>query len=109
MTKRGDVIVVRFPYAGGVGSKVRPAVVVQCDRLNLQIHNTIAAVVTGNTKMIGIEPTQFLVDPSTNEGASSGIPYASAVSCENLATIRQADIIKTIGQLSAHHLTQLNN
>jgi mRNA-degrading endonuclease toxin of MazEF toxin-antitoxin module len=34
MTKRADVVIARFPYVGGSGSKVRPAVVVQCDRLN---------------------------------------------------------------------------
>jgi hypothetical protein len=33
MTQRGDVAIVRFPYAGGKGSKAPTAVVVHCDRL----------------------------------------------------------------------------
>jgi mRNA interferase MazF len=87
MTRRADVVIARFPYVGGAGSKVRPAVVVQCDRLNGQIANTLLAMITGNTLLPGVEPTQFLIDPAAPEGASSGLTYASAVKCENLATI----------------------
>jgi mRNA-degrading endonuclease toxin of MazEF toxin-antitoxin module len=75
-------------------------VVVQCDRLNAQIDNTILAMVTGNVKLVGLEPTQFLIDPATPERASSGLNHASAVKCENLMTVSQADIVKTVGRLS---------
>ncbi len=51
MTLRGDVVVAKFPYVGGA-SKNRPAVVVQCDRLNAQIENTILAMITGNTRLV---------------------------------------------------------
>ncbi len=110
MTKRADVVIARFPYAGsGGGYKVRPAIVVQCDRLNNQIQNTLLAMVTGNTKRAGIEPTQFLIDPSTPEGASSGLSHVSAVKCENLATIPQSDILDTIGHLSDLLKQKLND
>ena len=98
--KWADVVIVRFPYAGATGSKVRPAVVVQCTRLNAQIHNTILAMVTGNVARIGKEPTQFLIDPATPEGKSSGLTHPSAVKCENLMTVPQTDVIKAIGHLS---------
>jgi mRNA interferase MazF len=100
MTQRADVVIARFPYVGGTGSKVRPAVVVQCDRLNAQIENTILAMVTGNLRLVGTEPTQFLIDPSAPEGASSGLSHPSAVKCENLMTVPQSDIVKTLGSLS---------
>jgi mRNA-degrading endonuclease toxin of MazEF toxin-antitoxin module len=100
VTQRGDVVIARFPYVGGAGSKVRPAVVVQCDRLNAKIANTILVMVTGNLSLVGIEPTQFLIDPATSDGASSGLAHPSAVKCENLMTVDQKDIIKTLGALS---------
>ena len=110
MTKRADVVIARFPYAGSSGGyKVRPAVVVQCDRLNSQIQNTVLAMVTGNTKLVGTEPTQFLIDPATPEGASSGLSHPSAVKCENLATIPQTDILDTIGHLSDALKQKLND
>jgi mRNA interferase MazF len=100
MTRRGDVVIVQFPYVGGGAGNKRPAVVVQCDRLNRQIQNTIVAMITGNLRLIGREPTQFLVDPATPDGQSSGLSYPSAVKCENLVTVAQTDIIVTIGHLS---------
>jgi mRNA-degrading endonuclease toxin of MazEF toxin-antitoxin module len=100
MIRRADIVIARFPYAGTGRYKVRPAVVVQCDRLNGQIHNTILAMVTGNTRLVNVEPTQFLIDPNTADGASSGLSKPSAVKCENLATIAQADILDVIGRLS---------
>jgi mRNA-degrading endonuclease toxin of MazEF toxin-antitoxin module len=109
MTRRGDVVIARFPFAGGMGAKVRPALVVRCDRLNRQIDNTLLAMITGNTSLVGVEPTQFLIDPSTPEGASAGVSYASAVKCENLATIPQTDIVNTVGHLSDALKQQLND
>jgi mRNA-degrading endonuclease toxin of MazEF toxin-antitoxin module len=109
MTRRADVVIARFPYAGGRGHKVRPAVVVQCDRLNRQLHNTLLAMITGNTRLVGTEPTQFLIDPATPDGASSGLSLPSAVKCGNLATIPQTDIIDTIGHLSDALKQKLND
>jgi mRNA-degrading endonuclease toxin of MazEF toxin-antitoxin module len=109
MTRRADVVIARFPFVGGAGFKVRPAVVVQCDRLNHKIDNTLIAMITSNTKLLGKEPAQFLIDPSTAEGASAGLAYASAVKCANLATIPQTDIVDTIGHLSDALKQQLND
>jgi mRNA-degrading endonuclease toxin of MazEF toxin-antitoxin module len=100
MTRRGDVVIAVFPYVGGGSSKNRPAVVVQCDRLNNQIQNTLVAMITGNTRLVGREPTQFLIDAATAEGRSSGLRQASAVKGENVMTIAQADILQTVGHLS---------
>src|SRR3954447_1946632 len=108
MTQRCDVVVTAFPFVGGMGSKNRPAVVVQCDRLNAQIENTVVAMITGNTRLVGVEPTQFLIDPATADGKSSGLACASAVKCENLMTIRQADVLQTLGHLSDALKQQLN-
>ena len=101
MTRRGDVVIARFPYVSGAGSKVRPAVVVQCDRLNAQIRNTLLAMVTGNVRLAGREPTQLLIDVTTPEGRQSGLLHDSLVSCNNVATIEQALVVKVIGTLPA--------
>lgn len=80
--------------------QARPAVVVQCDRLNQKIENTIVAMITGNISQIGKEPTQLLIEPKTPEGASSGLKLPSAVRRQNLSTVAQRDIHATIGHLS---------
>ncbi len=54
---------------------------------------------TTNLRRVATEPTQFLVDASTAEGALSGVSAPSAVKCENLFTVSQARIKRTLGRL----------
>ncbi len=72
----------------------------KCDRLNQKIENTIVAMIPGNISQIGKEPTQFLIEPKTPAGASSGLELPSAERCQNLSTVAQGDIHATIGHLS---------
>src|SRR5207253_10773357 len=104
----GTVDIVPFPLPVGGREKTRPAVIIQCERLNQQIHNTVVAMMTGSTRLVGREPSQFLIDPNTPEGQPSGLSYPSAVKCENLITVAQSDIVKTIGHLSDPLLVQLD-
>ena len=99
MIQRGDIIIVAFPYISGGGGKNRPALVVQCDRNNGRLQNTIVAMITGNVRLAATEPTQLLIDPATPEGKSSGLAYPSAVKCENLYTISQGDMIRKLGSI----------
>jgi hypothetical protein len=42
-------------------------------------------------------PSHLLIDPSTPEGASSGLNGPSLVSCNNLYTVDQACILQVLG------------
>jgi len=108
MTRRGDVVIVDFPFSDVPGGKKRPAVVIQSDRVNLQIRKTIPALVTGNLRRTG-DPCHVLVDPDLPEGSSSGLNGPSLISCWNLYTIDQARIERTIGHLSDTLKQRLND
>ncbi len=97
--QRGDVILVNYPFASGTGSKVRPAVVVQCDRNNARLDNTIIAQITSRTRHTKTEPTQLLIEASSPAGQQAGLLIDSAVSCENLYTVRQDTITRIIGDI----------
>jgi mRNA interferase MazF len=43
--KRGDVVILDHPFTDGSASKVRPALVVQNDRDNRRVTNTIVALI----------------------------------------------------------------
>lgn len=100
MSRRGDVVLVEIPYYDRPGSKGRPAVVVQSNRNNARLLGTLVAGVTTNLRHVTTEPTQFLVDPATPDGRSSGLSQPSAVKCENIYTVSQARIKQTLGHLS---------
>jgi mRNA interferase MazF len=108
MTKRGDVVIVRFPFVEGGAGKNRPALVIQSDRNNQRLSNTIVAMITGNIRLAAVEPTQVLIDPSSLEGRFSGLVFPSAVKCESLFTVRQQDFIRTVGTLPASLMTRID-
>jgi len=60
-------VLVDFPFAGGGGSEVRPALVVQNDRDNARLTNTVVAMITSRVQRAA-EPTQLFLDVSTPEG-----------------------------------------
>jgi mRNA interferase MazF len=99
MTRRGDVVIVDFPFTDTGQSKIRPALVVQNDRDNQRIRKTVIAMITGNLRRKG-DPSHLYIDPNDAEGASSGLSFASLVSCNNLFTVDQDSIQHIIGHLA---------
>jgi mRNA interferase MazF len=108
MIKRGDVVIVAFPFTSGGAGKNRPALVIQCDRDNQRLGNTILAMITGNTSHAQAEPTQLVIDPSTPDGKLSGLNYVSAVKCSNLYTVDQRDILATVGSLPTNVMARID-
>lgn len=106
--KRGDVVLLAMPFAQGGGAKIRPAVVVQNDRNNARLSNTIVAAITRNVSRTH-QPTQLLIDPATTTGQASGLLAVSAVTCENLFTVGQNLIHRVIGRLSTASMQQVGD
>jgi mRNA interferase MazF len=106
--KRGDIVLVPVPFSSGTGGKVRPALVVQADRNNRRLDDTIVALITSTTHRAGREPTQLLIDITTAEGQQSGLLQTSAVRCEHLATLEQSLIIRVIGSLPPSLMSQVD-
>jgi mRNA interferase MazF len=104
---RGDIILVQFPYSSGVGSKLRPAVVVQPDVNNRRLTNVILAPLT-TTLQRATELTQFLVDVGSTTGKAAGLRHTSVVSCENLTTVAQSLVRRRLGRLPQDAMDQVN-
>jgi len=84
---------------GSPGGTVRPALVVQSDHNNARLNETIIAAITSNISRVP-EATQLLIDVATTDGAASGLLHNSAVRCERLHPIPQADVRRVIVYLS---------
>src|SRR5271166_4811897 len=106
--KRGDIVLLDYPYADGSGSKVRPALVVQNDRDNRRLTNTIVALITRNVSRVG-EPTQLLIDLTTSEGRQSGLNQTSAVNCTNLFTVSRTKVRHIIGSLPPSLMAKIDD
>lgn len=107
MSRCGDVILVGFPFSDGSGSKVRPALIVQNDRDNARLQDTVAAMITGNLAHAA-EPTQVLADPSSSSGAGSGLHGPSVVKCSVLVTVLQSTILRRLGSFPSATMDEVN-
>jgi mRNA interferase MazF len=104
---RGDVVLAFYPFAAGVGGKRRPVLVVQNDNDNRRLTNTVVALIT-STLDRAHEATHLLIELAASEGRQSGLLHDSVVSCNNLTTISETRIQKTIGRLSAGTMARID-
>jgi mRNA interferase MazF len=101
---RGDVVLVDYPFTAG-GAKVRPALVVQNDSDNARMANSVVAQISGNTTRVS-EATQQLIELAADPGC--GLTRDSALIATNLLTMRQSDILRVLGTLSAATMAQID-
>jgi mRNA interferase MazF len=104
----GEVVLAWYPFASGAGRSRRPVVIVQNDTDNGRMQNTIVAQVT-STLHRSSEPTQLLIEVSTPDGRQSGLLHDSVISCNNLATIDESLIQRSIGRLPLQIMVKLDH
>lgn len=107
--RRGDVVLINHPFSDASGSKVRPALVVQCDRRNATLLETIVAIISKNVRHIVSDSTQLLIEIGTPEGKASGLNMNSAVKCGKLFTIDETLVFRIIGVLSPAFLSGVDD
>ncbi len=98
-TKRGDVVLVRFPRSDQRGWDRRPALVVQADGLQTGIAQVVLAMVTTNLARAG-HPSRVLVTLSSPAGIASGLLADSVIMTDNLATLLEKAVHSVIGQIA---------
>jgi len=106
--KRGDVVLVDYPFSEGGGSKVRPALVVLADSYNRKLSHTIVAMISSSPSRIVGDASQLILEVSSPELQQSGLWLRSVVMCENLTTARQSHILKTLGTLRATAMSKID-
>ncbi|MGC8638518.1 MAG: type II toxin-antitoxin system PemK/MazF family toxin [Isosphaeraceae bacterium] len=104
----GDVVLAYVANVGSLGGKIRPALVVQSDHNNARLNETIIAAITSNVSRVR-EATQLLIEVATPDGVASGLLHDSAVRCERLHSIPQAELRRVIGRLSDALMLQVND
>ena len=96
--KKGSVVLIPFPFTDLQGSKVRPAVVLTSNNLDVTI-----CFITSELKW-KTEHDVF-VFPS----ASSGIKVPSLVRVGKIATIDTSLVLGVLGELANDEIAELNN
>lgn len=94
--KRGDVVLVLYPNADLRTAKKRTALVIQSDDIDTGLTQWIVAMIISNLSRTGTTRVTFTV--TSPEGQAMGLLTDSVVITDNLATVLDREIDKTIGQ-----------
>ena len=97
--RRGDVVLVSVPFAGGHGSKRRPSVVISSESYHTaQPQNILIARISAN-----VAGHQTATDYTLKDWEAAGLHVPSVANIV-LFTIEPSDIYAPIGHLSDHDL-----
>jgi mRNA interferase MazF len=94
--KRGDVILVKFPYSDLVRYKKRPALVVQDETVETGLSQRVVVQITSNLDRTG--DTRVPVSKNSPDGQAMGILSDSVIVADHLATVLPREIDKVIGR-----------
>ena len=99
--RKGDVVLVSFPYTtdeGQTQTKRRPAVIISNDYNNTRLDDVLLVPLTSNVSRAGREPTQVVVQMDSPEGKEAGLRLDSVIDCTVIATIPKTLLVNKIGQ-----------
>jgi mRNA interferase MazF len=102
--RRGDVVLVPFPFTDLSTSKQRPALVISADALNSTRDDVLVAAITSQ-----VPPTlasdEFLIP--AGELTACGLPKPSILRLSKLAALHRQLVVKRIGALPAPTMAQV--
>ncbi len=96
--KRGDIILVYYPFSDLSQQKKRPALIVSRDEDNDRLENLILVPLT-SYKGYSLEPTHILLHKDSGGGKLAGIQIDSVIKCEGIVSLSKRFVDKCIGKL----------
>lgn len=97
--KRGDIILVYYPFSDLSQQKKRPALIVSRDEDNDRFENLILVPLT-SYKGYSLELTHILLHKDSGEGKLAGIQIDSVIKCEGIVSLSKRFVDKVIGKLT---------
>jgi len=102
--RRGDVVLVAFPFTDLATAKMRPALVVSSDAFNAHNLDIVLIAVTSQITR-RISPTDHMLSPQDQRQA--GLPKPSMVKVGKIVTLDRRLMRKRLGRLSDPTLSLL--
>jgi len=95
--KRGDVVLVPFPFTDLAAEKLRPAVIVSPDPQELDV---VIAFISSIVPSRETAETDFLLTPDDPDFAKTGLKKSSVFKMKKLLTIDRTKLVRRLGRVS---------
>ena len=94
--RRGDIILVFYPFSNMSQQKRRPALVVSRNEDNDRLENLILVPLTSYKGYL-LESTHILLHKNSKDGKIAGIQTDSVIKCEGIVSLSKKFVYKAIG------------
>jgi mRNA interferase MazF len=95
--KRGDIVLVPFPFTDLTAEKLRPAIIVSPDPQDFDV---IIAFISSIVPSGELPPVDFLLTSNHPDFPQTGLKKASVFKMKKLLTIERTKIIRRLGKVS---------
>lgn len=95
--RRGDVVLVPFPFTDLTTEKLRPAVVTSADPQETDIVIAFISSVVSPTELSG---TDYMLERDNPDFARTGLKKSSTFRMKKLLTIERSKIVRRLGRVS---------
>ncbi len=96
--RRGQVVLVRFPFSDLVRYKKRPALIVQDEKVDTGLSQRVVVQITSNLARLG--KTRVLITKQSIDGQNMGVLTDSVIVADHITTVLPREIDKVIGYCS---------
>ena len=102
--KKGDIVLVPFPFTDLSTSKLRPALVLYTNQSNQDI--TLCFI--SSQGLSNIQDDEFILNITDSEFSKTGLKAVSKVRVTRIVTLERQLITRKLGQITIEQIEQLN-
>ena len=100
------IVLVPFPFDDLTATKVRPAV---CLTDEIKPHSHIVLAFITSQVAANASPTDFVIDKSDADFATTGLKVSSTIRLHRLMTVTKSIVLRQLGELSLAQQTEIEN
>lgn len=105
--KKGDVVLVTFPFTDLTSVKVRPALVISNDSYNAIQDDIVLLLITSNISRLSSD--DYLLESENTEFAGTGLKKASVFRVGKLQTLKKTLLVSKLGIAGSGILMEIEN
>ncbi len=105
--RRGDVVLVPFPFTDLTRQKARPAVVVSSERFNAASADVILVAISSKLPATSND-TDLVLQHGSADFQTTGLRVSSVIRTAKLVTLQQSLIYTTLGKLDSRVIDELD-
>ncbi|MFZ2602801.1 MAG: type II toxin-antitoxin system PemK/MazF family toxin [Candidatus Omnitrophota bacterium] len=106
MIKRGDIILIKFPFTDLTSVKVRPALVVSSDQYNSASNDAIFMLITSKISNLFME--DLLVDANHPEFRPTGLKQPSLFKIDRIVILSKAIAARKLGEAGHQIMNEIS-